>query len=94
MHETRRDQGRSPQFKSGADSETPEAPQPTFIESLCLPVAVLESLTRGDFVYCKRKGGALDSNAYQLCVVDHKDVSTTDYCTVSQAGVTHVSDAR
>ena len=73
------------------EEDAPDAPSQTFVESLNLPPAVLESLTRGDFVYCERASSDIDSNAYQLRVVDHKGVSSTDYCTVSQAGITHVS---
>lgn len=81
------------QQQQQGDDDTSEAPPQTFIESLGLSVAQLESLTRGDFVYCERAGDDLDSNAYQLRLVNHRDASGADYCTVSQAGVTHVRSA-
>jgi hypothetical protein len=89
VHERRRSAGASPADQhSGGDS----GHHTTFIESLGLTPKTLESLTRGDFVYCVRRGSAddLDTNSYELRVVNHKDISPADYFTVSQTGVTHV----
>ena len=76
----------------------------TFIESLRLSLDALEAVARGEFVYLTpirargRAGivctdGAVvgHENLYDLRVVEHKRTNPQDYCTLSDAGIVHVS---
>jgi hypothetical protein len=76
----------------------------SFLESLRLPVASLEALAAGDFLYLMplrargRHGvtspsGAVvgHENCYDLRVVDHRHTDPDSYFTLSDSGIVHVS---
>jgi hypothetical protein len=79
----------------------------SFLESLRLPLASLEALAAGDFLYlmpirARGRHGVMSpsgtvvghENCYDLRVVDHRHTDPDSYFTLSDSGIVHVSEAR